>query len=51
MSIFLSLLAGWLAFNVVIVAVMHLKPLRSRRRGRPPEFDSLAIARYRRRPF
>lgn len=36
MGILLSTLGIWLAFNLVIIAAMHLKPLRDERRGIPP---------------
>jgi len=48
MSIFLSALGIWLAINLAIVAALHFKPLRNRRR-RLAGFGSLAYAKARRR--
>jgi hypothetical protein len=48
MSIFLSALGIWLAVNLAIVAALHFKPLRNRRR-RLAGYGSLAYAKTRRR--
>jgi hypothetical protein len=50
MSLLLWVLGIWIAFNVAIVAAMHFKPLRARRR-RAAATEALAFARQRRRPF
>jgi hypothetical protein len=50
MSILLTVLGIWIALNLAIVAAMHFKPLRPRRR-RSEARGSLAFARHRRRPF
>lgn len=48
MSIFLSALGIWLAVNLAIVAALHFKPLRNRRR-RLVGYGSLAYVKARRR--
>jgi hypothetical protein len=46
MSILLSVLCVYLALNVAIIAALHFKPLRARRRL--SEYGSLALARHQR---
>lgn len=48
MSLFLSTLGIWIAVNLAIVAALHFKPLRNRRR-RLAGYGSLAYAKPRRR--
>ena len=50
MSMLLWVLGAWIALNVAIVAALHFKPLRARRR-RLAVHDTPAFARYRRRPI
>jgi hypothetical protein len=48
MSLLLSVICGWLAPNVVIVAALYFKPLRARGFWRSPQYGLMAFARDRR---